>query len=364
MSKAAELAALIGSQTALSNRNLIDNGAMNIFQRSTSATGITSENYYAADRFKVNMSDAGTHTMSQSSTVPSGQGFNNSLKLDCTTADASVAAGSYMSIDHRIEAQNLQRLNWGTSSAKNLTISFWVRSNLTGTYVLEYLHADASVYNSNTYTIDAADTWEKKTITISGYTPTAINDDTGIGLYVFWWLQSGSTYGGGTTTNDTWHTTQANRAGGLSVDFGTSTDNEFYLTGVQLEVGDVATPFEHRSFGDELARCQRYYQRIESNGTYDALLDGMHHVTTQFYAMHTFPVQMRAEPTMAGSGTFSVLSNGSDRTPDSLILNRATKEVIQTYCALSGGNVGTAGHGGHIRNNNDASTFLEFIAEL
>ena len=119
----------------LGRRNLIINGAMNIFQRSTSATGITSENYYATDRFKINMNDAGTHTMSQSSTVPTGQGFANSLKLDCTSADASVAAGSYMSIDHRIEAQNLQHLNWGTASAKNLTVSFWVRSNLTGTFV-------------------------------------------------------------------------------------------------------------------------------------------------------------------------------------------------------------------------------------
>ena len=131
MSKAAELAALIGSGQAQTGRNLVDNGAMNIFQRATSATGVTSEVYHTSDRFKTNMSDAGTFTVSQSDTVPAGQGFNNSLKLDCTTADASVAAGSYMSIDHRIEAQNLKRLNWGTSSAKKLTISFWVRSNLT-----------------------------------------------------------------------------------------------------------------------------------------------------------------------------------------------------------------------------------------
>ncbi|HAU27638.1 MAG TPA: hypothetical protein DCW49_09685, partial [Alteromonas australica] len=238
------------------------NGAFNVFQRSTSVTGITSENYYAADRFKINMSDAGTHTMSQSDTVPAGQGFNNSVKLDCTTADASVAAGSYMSIDHRIEAQDLQRLNWGTSSAKKLTMSFWVRSNLTGTFVLEFLHGETGVYNSNTYTIDSANTWEKKTITISGYTSTAINDDNGIGLYIFWWLHSGSTYGSGTTTNDTWHSTQANRAGSLSVDFGTSTDNEFYLTGVQLEVGEQATAFEHEDFGTTLRKCKRYFELL------------------------------------------------------------------------------------------------------
>ena len=221
-------------------------------------------------------------------------GFANSLKLDCTTADASVAAGSYMSIDHRIEAQNLQHLKWGTSSAKNLTISFWVRSNLTGTYVFEYLHGDAFVYNSNTYTIDAANTWEKKTITISGYTPTAINDDNGIGLYTFWWLQAGSTYGGGTTTNDTWHTTQANRAGSLSVDFGTSTDNEFYLTGVQLEVGDVATPFEHRSIGDELLRCQRYFTKWTNGSVYY----GARYSSGNGFVHLDCPVRMRAYPTV------------------------------------------------------------------
>lgn len=331
MSKAAELAALIGSQTALSNKNLIINGAMNIFQRATSATGIVSEAYHTADRFKTNMSDAGTFTVSQSTTVPAGQGLNNSLKLDCTTADASVAAGSYMSIDHRIEAQNLQRLNWGTSSAKKLTISFWVRSNLTGTYVLEFLHGDAFVYNSNTYTIDAANTWEKKIITISGYTPTAINDDNGIGLYIFWWLQAGSTYGGGTTTNDTWHTTQANRAGGLTVDLGTSTDNEFYLTGIQLEVGEQATPFEHRSVADELIRCQRYYQSMDYYYSY-----GSTSANIFYYTNFSFPITMRATPTMTASAWGSNTGDASTYYGSTLSNGWIMQSAIPTGCIMRG----------------------------
>lgn len=332
MSKAAELAALIGSQTAQGNKNLIINGAFNLFQRSTSVTGITSENYYAADRFKINMSDAGTHTMSQSDTVPAGQGFNNSVKLDCTTADASVAAGSYMSIDHRIEAQDLQRLNWGTSSAKKLTMSFWVRSNLTGTFVLEYLHGETTVYNSNTYTIDAANTWEKKTITISGYTSTAINDDNGIGLYIFWWLHSGSTYGSGTTTNDTWHSTQANRAGSLSVDFGTSTDNEFYLTGVQLEVGEQATAFEHEDITTTLNKCRRYYQ------TFQASWYGVAAASGYFESVGiTYSPLMRASPALT---QLSFSAGGSRYTSSAATSNTIDGTTIYSSPGSAGGNEG------------------------
>ena len=337
MTKAAELAALIGSQTARGSKNLIDNGAMNIFQRATSATGVTSEAYHTSDRFKTNMNDAGTFTVSQSDTVPAGQGFSNSLKLDCTTADAAVAAGSYMSIDHRIEAHNLQRLNWGTSSAKKLTISFWVRSNLTGTFVVEFLHGDTTVYNSNTYTIDAADTWEKKTVTISGYTPTAINDDNGIGLYIFWWLQSGSTYGSGTTTNDSWHSTQANRAGSLTVDLGTSTDNEFYLTGVQLEIGEQATPFEHRSIADDLATCQRYFvQLLKSDSTKELVINGAQSGATNFNCF--LPYSMRAAPTITWPTSSGVRGEGTTVNISSIASNlNGTFNYVHFNCTIASG---------------------------
>jgi hypothetical protein len=181
---------------------------------------------------------------------------------------------------------------------------------------------------------------------------------------MYWWLASGTTYTSGTLSNTWENTTNANVAAGLNVNLADSTDNEWYVTGIQLEEGDVATAFEHEDFGTTLAKCQRYYQRLASDGAYDALMDGMHLVTTQFFAIHSFPTTMRTEPTMSGSGTFSVLSNGSDKTPDTLIVNRATIDVVQTYSALSGGNVGVAGYAGQIRNNNDATTFLDFSAEL
>ncbi len=362
MSKAAELAALIGSQTALSNRNLIINGAMNVAQRGT-VTSAVHDSFGGPDRYKISETGDTVFTMSQDSDTPTGEGFANSLKLDVTTADSSLAAGDFASVMYNFEGQNLQSIKKGTSSAESVTLSFYIKSTITGTYVVQLYDNDNNRSVSKSYTVSSANTWEKKTITFPADTTGAFDDDNALSLLVRWWFAAGSTYSSGTLAT-AWESYNAANAAVGQVNAVNSTSNNIFLTGVQLEVGEQATPFEHRSIGDELARCQRYYQRIESNGTYDALLDGMHHVTTQFYAMHTFPVQMRAEPTMAGSGTFSVLSNGSDRTPDSLILNRATKEVIQTYCALSGGNVGTAGHGGHIRNNNDASTFLEFIAEL
>ena len=369
MSKAAELAALIGSGQAQGNKNFIINGDMQVAQRATGATAVGT-GYYTIDRFKTHKSNDGAFTIEQSTDNPFGTG--NSLKMAVTTADTSVAAGQYLFLSQSIEAQNLQSLLYGTSSAKTVTLSFWVKSNKTGTYVITLYKSDNTITVIPVeYTIDSANTWEKKTITV---TPTAggtslitasggaIDNNNAEGLMVIFGLAWGSTYAGG--TNNTWSSNSNHYSTSNQVNWMDSTSNNFYLSQVQLEIGEVATPFEHEDFGTTLRKCQRYYQRLASDGAYDALMDGMHLVTTQFFAMHSFPTTMRTEPTMTGSGTFSVLSNGSDKTPDSLIVNRATIDVMQTYSALSGGNVGVAGHAGQIRNNNDATTFLDFSAEL
>ena len=365
MSKAAELAALIGSRTALSNRNFVINGAMQISQRATSVTGIgttdTSGTYHTLDRFVVLANNtAGRLTMSQS-TVTDLPGFANALKLDCTTADTSIAADEYFLFATRLEAQNLQSLKKGTSSAEPVTVSFYVKGNANATYVLEIFDNDNSRTINKTFSVTSS--WNRVSITFPGDTGgSGLGDDTDIGLQLVFWLHAGSNSTSGSLQTSWGAYTQANRAVGISsiVD---STDRTLEITGLQMEIGEVATPFEHEEFSTTLAKCQRYYQRIESNGTYDAIMDGMHLVASQFYAMHTFPVQMRAEPTMGENGTISVLSNGSDRAPDSFIINRATKEVVQTFCDMSSNN-GTAGHGGQIRNNNDADQFVEFKSEL
>jgi hypothetical protein len=290
MSKAAELAALIGSQTALSNRNLIINGAMAVYQRGSQA-GI--RNSYAVDRFKANGSGSQLFTYSQATTVPSGQGFSYSAKLDVTTADTSVAAGDYQILSYIFEGQDLQHLEYGTSGAKSLTLQFWVRSPKTGTHIVELEHTDDGSFNSQSYTIASADTWQKVTITFDGYQTTSITNDNTDGFKINWWLMAGSTYSGGTLSSNTWQSTIANRAVG-QVNVADSTSNEFYLTGVQLQLGEQATAFEHRSFADELAGCKRYFQRVESDiySSYGASVN---------YVQWFFNPEMRTTPTISGN---------------------------------------------------------------
>ena len=261
MSKAAELAALIGSQSSLSNRNLIINGAMQVVQRGTSFADLSG---YGLDRFQVGSSDDGAVTVTQDTTVPSGEGFKNSMKFDVTTADTSLGAAQFYQFFQKIEGQNVAHLMWGTSNAKSVTLSFWCRSNKTGTYNVNFMNNAADRFNPNDFTISSANTWEKKTITVSGDTTGTWLTTNGIGLYVIWNLALGSNFDDG--TNGTWGS--GDYGTGNNVNWLDSTSNEFYITDVQLEVGEQATPFEHRSFGDELARCQRYYEicDIKFNG--------------------------------------------------------------------------------------------------
>jgi len=252
---------------ALSHRNLVMNGAMQVAQRTTSATGVTTTGYKSVDRFKANISAMGTYTISQSTDAPDG--FSNSLKYEVTTADASPAASDQVAAEYRVEAQDLQHLNYGSSSAKSLTLSFWVKSDVTGTYSNEFMQADnSSKHYSFSYTINTADTWEHKTVTVEGDTSGVINNDFGEGLLIKWWLGAGSNFTSGTYSTGSWAArTAANAVSSSSPNFASTVGNEWYITGVQLEVCSVATPFEHRSFGEELARCYRYFQKSYSYGT-------------------------------------------------------------------------------------------------
>jgi hypothetical protein len=268
MTKAAELAkmgeVLTNSQIG-GRRNIVINGAMQVSQRGTSETGVTSGQYAdAPDRFKVEMSSAGTWTVSQSTTAPSG--FSNSYKFDCTTADASLGAGDYLQLSHYLEGQDLQHLKKGTSDTEKVTLSFYVRSNKTGTYIVEFYDADNSRSISKSYTISSANTFEKKTITIDGDTSGAFGNDNGGSLGIFFYLGAGSNFTSGTLNTSWGSRTLANVAVG-QVNLADSTSNEWYVTGVQLEVGEQATPFEHRSFGEELALCQRYFSSSYAYGT-------------------------------------------------------------------------------------------------
>ena len=240
-------------------RNIIINGDMSIAQRGTSEASITSSGYYTVDRFRTVNSSLGTWTQSQSTDVPSGQGFATSLKMDCTTADASPAVNDVLWLQHRIEGQNLQYLKKGTANAESLTASFWVKSNKTGTYITNLLDQDNSRQISQSYTIDVADTWEKKTLTFAGDTSgVAFGNDNGASLDMVFFLGAGSGYTSGTLPTSWGSYVQANRAVGQTVNLADSTANDFYITGVQLEAGTTASDFEFLPVDVNLNRCHIY----------------------------------------------------------------------------------------------------------
>lgn len=251
----------IASVPNLGRRNLVINGAMEVAQRGTSATGINSGQYAGPDRILWTNGSLGTWTISQSTDVPAGEGFSNSWKVDCTTANASPSGGSYAAPSYNFEGRDLQGLCKGTSSAKKLTVSFFVKSNKTGTYIGELRDHDNNRHISKTWTINSANTWEKKILTFDGDTTGALDNDNNNSFTFYWYLGAGTNFTSGTLATSWASLVAANRAPGLNVNLGDNTANEWLVTGLQIEIGDTATPFEHRSFAEELASCYRYYQK-------------------------------------------------------------------------------------------------------
>ena len=347
-------------------RNIIINGDMSIAQRGTSTASITTTGYYTVDRFQADVTNIGTWTQSQSTDTPTGQGFATSLKMDCTTADASPAAGDLLRITQRIEGQNIQYLKKGTANAESLTLSFWVKSNKTGTYIAE-LFDDNSRSISKSYTVNTTNTWEKKTITYEGDTTGTIDNDNTIGLSLHLWLAAGSTYTSG-TLNTTWNSvTSANRAVG-QVNLADDTANEWFITGIQLEAGTTASDFEFLPYDVNLTRCQRYFYQAGTN------LNGAGQVTFgtgQWYSASEVlyciyaPTRMRVKPT---ASTPTVTSGyrfhkaGSYTDVDSAgVISDADNQILTIYKSGLGG--GTGGQATFIVTR-VAGAKIQFSAEL
>tara|TARA_R100000030_G_scaffold95092_1_gene82350 strand:- start:229 stop:1320 length:1092 start_codon:yes stop_codon:yes gene_type:complete len=363
MSKAAELAALIGSQTALSNRNLIINGAMQVAQRGTSST---STGYKTTDRFwfGLNNFDNAAFTQAQSTIAPAG--FSNSWRIDCTTAETALAADEYSNFLQIIEAQNLQHIQNGSTAAKSLTLSFYVKSNKTGTYSIALYKIDNTARQiTATYAISAADTWEYKTITFAGDTAGGgITDDNGAGLYVYWHLAAGTNFTSSDSTS--WSNySDAGFAYGHAVNIFDSTANDWAITGIQLEVGEQATAFEHRSFGDELLKCYRYCYVWKSEQSYDVFADLNVWSSSALLGQYALPVDMNHDPAIEFSavGDFVFSATNADRNITALALNRSTPRNVQVFATDSDHGF-SAGVGGFLRDdgNNNATVTLE--AEL
>jgi hypothetical protein len=294
------------------SKNIIINGDMQIAQRATSTASVSSNGYHTLDRWQTNLSTAGgVWTQSQDTDVPTGQGFATSIKMDCTTADSSLAAGDRCIIQQAIEGQNLQYLKKGTSSAQSLTVSFWIKSVKTGTYILELYDNDNTRQISKSYTVSSASTWEKKTVTFAGDTTGTFGNDNAASLYLNFWLAAGSTYSGGTLNTSWAANTNANRAVG-QVNLADSTSNDCWITGIQMEAGDTASEFEFVPYGVNLHRCYRYYfKTLASQWLY-----AINSTNANSRSEVVFKSTMRDTPTMGGiafsnSGTATGTQNAN-----------------------------------------------------
>ena len=347
----------------IGTKNLIINGNMQIAQRGTSVSGITGTGYYTVDRFYFSVGTAGTWTQTQDTDVPTGQGFSTSLKMQCTTANASLSANSFMQFEQKIEGQNIQHLKYGTANAEKVTASFWVKTNKTGTYVARLYTPSPSRAVHITFTIDSADTWEKKILTFNGDTSTSLVNSNAEGLRFTIWLVAGTNFSSGTQDGDSWVSyTAANSSAALTVNLADSTSNYINITGVQLEVGDTATPFEVMPYDMNLARCQRYYY-LHAEGDTKAVGNTAMYNSSTGYVGIDFPVNMRDDPSIevASPTNFRVFAgNGfSNATGVSLWSQINSTNGFITCAGLSR----TQGHAGMCVTTNSACK-LAFLAEL
>ena len=334
---------------------LIINGDMVIAQRGN-LTGVSSGDNYVTDNFFTTPSSLGTFSISQDTDVPTGQGFRKSLKLDCTTAGSVDGAGDYIAFQKRIESQDLQLLKKGTSSAEYVTIAFWVKSTVTGTATLE-IEDENSRTISQTYTISSANTWEKKVLSFVGDTSGALGNDNEKGITLLWWLGAGTTFTSG-TLNTSWNAqNNANRVSSSNINIASSTDNNFYVTGVQLEVGQFDSnsipAFQFEDVSTSLARCQRYTQVFGGNNNKETFCSGSCNSATVQTMLIEHKTVMRTTPSVSVSSlddfeatlssgfntattSISLATDNSGPTASTLTTNTSSQSASQLgrYCNL------------------------------
>ena len=323
---------------------LIINGDMAVAQRSTSVASVTDVGYYTCDRIYYYVSGAGTVTITQGTDVPTGKGFFNSYDVDVTTADGSLDATDYATVEYRMEGQNLQLLKKGTASAEDITISFWVKATKTGTHILEIYDNDNTRHISKSFTIDTTNTWEQKIINVAGDTSGTLGNDNAYSLGLIFWLRAGSNYTSGTLASSWASVTAANRAVG-QVDTFDSTSNDFIITGLQMEVGEYTSatipPFQHESFGDNLDRCQRYFT-MYAEGAQAPVGNGLFWEAAEVMVTCHLPTTMRLEPPTiyqtTGTDYYFLYRNGAADGISELTLNASSSPNAITIYLNSGTN--------------------------
>ena len=349
-------------------KNIIINGDMSIAQRATSASSLTSSGYHALDRFNNGINSQGTWTISQDTTVPTGQGFAKSLKYDCTTADGSPASGDYVWLEQKIEGQNLQYLKKGTSSAESVTISFWVYATKTGTNILELLDKDNTRHICQSYTISSSNTWEKKEITFAGDTTGAFNNDNGESASLLFWLGAGPDYTSGSlaTSWASFSGAAANRAVG-QVNHADSTSNNFYITGIQMESGTAASDFEFLPVDVNINRCQRYFERTTAVGASDNYVNFASGVVqNSSYCTYCFlwKTKKRANPTMSSTAASTFLNENGASYPAGSSISFSQINKTSSQCDLNSSSGITLGRGCLMKSNGTNDAYIDASSEL
>lgn len=353
-------------------KNLLINGAMQVNQRSAVATavpGIASTGYYTADRWALTTATLGTAVFRQTTVVdaPSGSGFINSLKLECTTANASPAVGFQLIMSQSIEGQNLQSLRKGTASAQTMNLSFWVKAFQTGVYVVEISDAVNSASYSKSYTIAVAGTWQFVSFAIPADTVGTLTNSSVAGIVVNFWLGAGSTFSSGAMGTVWASTVSANRAVGQT-NLASSTSNYWQVTGTQLTVGSVAVPFEFKSFADELRDCQRYYYRVQTeNSGFRQDISGYGSMTSASAGDGVFimPVTMRTKPSaLEYSGLTWNDYNTYETTGGTWTMNTALSTKTSASIAVTGASGGGARAFNQLSLTASASSYIAVTAEL
>ena len=362
------------------SKPLIINGNMAVAQRGTSATGLTngSDVYVALDRFGFNEfgSPSSQHTMTQES-LTSGNaylnGFANALKMDVTTAQGSLDADDATMIIYKFEGQDLQAFKKGTASAEKYTLAFWVKGTKTGTHVVELFDRDNNRHVAGTYSISSADTWEHKVVNYPADTTGAFGDDNARSLDINWFLSAGTNFTSGTLQTSWGAQSNTTRAAG-QVNTVDNTSNNYHITGVQLEVGEYSSttlpPFQHETFGENLARCQRYFynhvdRRVSVGQSDDNMIIGKggFNSSAQFEATVHFPVTMRTAPTLSlgsGSNYFKLFVSNTSHQFDDFAVHADQNNAISLY---KGSFSGTQGDAGNLTVNN-ANAYVHFSSEL
>jgi len=356
------------SATPAVGRNMVINGAMNVAQRATSVTGLGADGntYNTVDRWQlVANATAGRFTMSQTADGPNGISAN-CLKLDCTTADTSIAAAELLRITQKFEGQNLQRIGKGVVGAKQITLSFYVKASAVFTFGVELFDNDNS--RQITKLFDTTTDWVRHSFVIpadvdDGSSPFA--DDNALSLQLQFWLHAGATYTSGTLNTASWaNYTQANRAAGID-SFFSNTANNFFLTGVQMEVGPVATEFEQEDFGVTLRKCQRYFQSYGGDGAFERFGTGYNNSNTVARTSINSPVQTRAVPTISVSDVahFAVTADNANTQCTAIIAHNMSRNII-TLQSTVGSTALASGEGIQLMANNSTAARLLVDAEL